>query len=292
MSHYSIKDLEQLSGIKAHTLRIWEQRYNFIKPKRTETNIRFYDDNDLKLILNVSFLNKKGFKISKIASMNEQAIAEQVGKLSETASGYDDHIRSLVVAMLAFDEVRFEKTVNSVILKLGFEKAMMEIIYPFLKHVGILWQTSTVCPSHEHFITNLVRQKLIVAIDGLYIPETKKVKKFMLFLPEGELHELSLLFACFLIKARGFSLIYLGQSLPLEDLFEAFKVYTPDYLFTIITSAPDFENIENYLLSITEKFKVPLLVSGIPVIGKNIEVPSKVILLNRPEDLILYLQSV
>lgn len=290
MSHYSIKDLEQLSGIKAHTLRIWEQRYNLLNPKRTETNIRFYDDKDLKHILNVSLLNKKGFKISKIASMDEKAIQEKVLKLNELNSEYEDYLQALILSMIDFDELRFEKTVNLVILRVGFETAMFHIIYPFLKKVGILWQTGTVCPAHEHFITNLIRQKLIVAIDGQILKETSSNKKFMLFLPEGELHELGLLYASFLIKSRGFNVIYLGQSLPLDDLYEAYKAYRPDYLLTIITSFPDMENLEKYLSEISKRFPIPALISGFQIVETNYNPPPNFEILKTSEELVVFLQ--
>ncbi|MFO7826254.1 MAG: MerR family transcriptional regulator, partial [Cyclobacterium sp.] len=185
MSSYSIKDLEQLSGIKAHTLRVWEQRYNLLKPKRTETNIRFYDDEDLKLILNVALLNDNGFKISKIAKMSLADMKSEVLKLTERSFAYDDQIHSLIITMVELDEERFEKIISTNILKIGFELTMLHIIYPFLSKIGILWQTGSIHPGQEHFISNLVRQKLIVAIDGQMY--TGGGKKFLLFLPEGEL---------------------------------------------------------------------------------------------------------
>ncbi|MEX0883706.1 MAG: MerR family transcriptional regulator, partial [Cyclobacteriaceae bacterium] len=201
MKYYSIKDLEQLSGIKAHTLRIWEQRYKILKPKRTETNIRYYDDDDLKLILNVALLNDNGFKISKIAKLNMEDIKSEILKLTERSFKFDDQIHALIIAMVELDEERFEKIISTNILKIGFELTMINIIYPFLSKIGILWQTGSIHPGQEHFISNLVRQKLIVAIDGQMY--TGGGKKFLLFLPEGELHEISLLFSSYLLKSNG-----------------------------------------------------------------------------------------
>ena len=166
MSRYSIKDLEQLSGIKAHTVRVWEQRYKLLNPKRTETNIRYYDDHDLKLILNVALLNDNGIKISKIAKMSVEEMKAEVLHLTERSFAYDDQIHSLVLAMIEFNEERFEKIIATNILKIGFEQTMLNVIYPFLSKIGILWQTGSIHPGQEHFISNLVRQKLIVAIDG------------------------------------------------------------------------------------------------------------------------------
>src|SRR5210317_1574096 len=166
MSIYSIKDLEYLSGIKAHTLRIWEQRYNFIKPKRTDTNIRYYDDEDLKFVLNVSLLKDHGHKISRICSMPEQDIQLEVNRLMEKKMGFPEQIQSLTLSMLELDEERFEKTLNTNILQIGFERTMMNLVYPFFQRIGILWQTGAIASAQEHFISNLVRQKIIVAIDG------------------------------------------------------------------------------------------------------------------------------
>ena len=210
MSTYSIKDLENLSGIKAHTLRIWEQRYDLIRPKRTDTNIRYYDDDNLKLILNVALLNDNGYKISKIASMDMDEMRAEVMKLTERSLTHDDQIHALTICMIEMDEERFDKVLSTNILKLGFEQSMMNIVYPFMSKIGVLWQTGAINPAHEHFISNLVRQKLIVAIDGQVV--SGDGKKFLLFLPEGELHEISLLFASFLIKSKGNKVFFIGDN--------------------------------------------------------------------------------
>ena len=292
MSSYSIKDLENLSGIKAHTLRIWEQRYSFIHPKRTETNIRYYDDKDLRLILNISLLNKNGIKISKIASMGEGEIEKQVLKLTEKDVNYHDQIQSLTISMVELDEERFEKTISTCILQFGLEQAMVNIIYPFLYRVGILWQTNTVTPAHEHFITNLIRQKLIVAIDGQFQKEKTRNAKFMLFLPEGEYHEISLLFGCYLIKSRGYKVVYMGQSLPLSDLKEAFKLHSPDYLLTIITSTPGPEDVQEYLKKLSQKFKAtPIILSGFQVIENTHTLPPNIQVLKTCEEFIAFLDQ-
>jgi MerR family transcriptional regulator, light-induced transcriptional regulator len=177
LSTYLIKDLEQLSGIKAHTLRIWEQRYNLLSPKRTDTNIRFYDDDDLKLILNVALLNDNGYKISKIAAMDSEVMRSEVMKLTDRTLTHDDQIHALTICMIEMDEDRFDKVLSTNILKLGFEQTMMNIIYPFMSKIGVLWQTGSINPAHEHFISNLVRQKLIVAIDGQVV--SRDGKKFL-----------------------------------------------------------------------------------------------------------------
>ncbi|WP_297336721.1 MerR family transcriptional regulator [Algoriphagus sp.] len=279
MSTYSIKDLEQLSGIKAHTLRIWEQRYSLLCPKRTDTNIRYYDDADLKLILNVALLNDNGFKISKIASMDAEDIKEEVMKLTERSLTHDDQIHALTICMIEMDEERFDKILSSNILKLGFEQTMLNIIYPFMSKIGVLWQTGAINPAQEHFISNLVRQKLIVAIDGQIV--NGGGKKFLLYLPEGELHEISLLFAAYLIKSAGHKVIYLGQSTPNDDLLSVYKLHEPEYLLTIITTSPSSEYAQEYINALSERFSnSTILVTGYQVIGQDLKFPSNVQKLN------------
>jgi DNA-binding transcriptional MerR regulator len=272
VSTYSIKDLEQLSGKKAHTLRIWEQRYNLLQPKRTDTNIRFYDDDDLKLILNVALLNENGVKISKIASMAPNELREEVMRLTERSLTHDDQIHALTICMIEMDEERFDKILSTNILKLGFEQTMLNIIYPFMSKIGLLWQTGAINPAHEHFISNLVRQKLIVAIDGQITQGGGK--KFLLFLPEGELHEISLLFASYLIKSKGHKVIYLGQSTPNDDLLSVFKLHQPDYLLTVITTSPSSEYVQDYVTALSERFtSAQILVTGYQVIGQDLTFP-------------------
>lgn len=291
MSTYSIKELEQLSGIKAHTLRIWEQRYSLLSPKRTDTNIRYYDDDDLKLILNVALLNDNGFKISKIASMTYGEKREEVVKLTERSLTHDDQIHALTICMIEMDEERFDKVLSTNILKLGFEQTMLNIIYPFMSKIGVLWQTGGINPAQEHFISNLVRQKLIVAIDGQIHIEGGK--KFLLYLPEGELHEVSILFASYIIKSQGHRVIYLGQSTPSDDLLSVYKLHEPDYLMTVITTSPSTEYAQDYLDALSERFSnSTILVTGYQVIGQDLVFPENVKCLNYIRDIKEYVESV
>lgn len=275
MSTYSIKDLEQLSGIKAHTLRIWEQRHNLLSPKRTETNIRYYDDDDLKLILNVALLNDNGYKISKIAGMTMEEMKGEVVKLTDKNLTHDDQIHALTICMIEMDEERFDKVLSTNILKIGFEQTMMNIIYPFMSKIGVLWQTGAINPAQEHFISNLVRQKLIVAIDGQVTKSNGK--KFILYLPEGELHEISILFAAFLIKNQGHKVIYLGQNTPSDDLLAVYKLHQPEYLVTVITTSPSAEYVQEYLETLAERFSdTNIIVSGYQIIGQDLKLPKNV----------------
>jgi DNA-binding transcriptional MerR regulator len=284
VSTYSIKDFEQLSGIKAHTLRIWEQRYNLLQPKRTDTNIRYYDDDDLKLILNVALLNDNGVKISKIASMSSIELREEVMKLTDRSLTHDDQIHALTICMIEMDEDRFDKILSTNILKLGFEQTMLNVIYPFMSKIGILWQTGAINPAQEHFMSNLVRQKLIVAIDGQV--QKQGGKKFLLFLPEGELHEISILFASYLIKSKGHKVIYLGQSTPNDDLLSVYKLHQPEYLFTAITSSPSSEYVQDYIHALSERFtSAHILVTGYQVLGQDLSFPANVSQLSYIRDI-------
>lgn len=255
LGKYSIKDLEQITGIKAHTLRIWEKRYHIVSPSRTDSNIRFYNDSDLKKLLNISILNRHGFKISNLAKLCEESLSEKIISLSSIAVDYESQIEGFVLAMIEMDEGKFEKLLNNLIMNLGFEDTFLRVIQPFFEKVGILWQVGTITPSQEHFISNLIRQKLIVAIDGIpFHTENKSPKTFILYLPENELHELGLLFYSYLIQKRGHKVIYLGQSVPFDDLSKVVSIHDANALLTTITTHPFNCDFETYLEKLSLSF--------------------------------------
>lgn len=289
---YSIKDLEHLSGIKAHTLRVWEQRYNFINPDRTDTNIRYYSDDDLKLILNISTLKDNGYKISRIAEMEEDEMNQTVLKITENNLRFPDQINSLTLAMIDLDEDRFEKVISSNVIKYGFEKSMLNIIYPFLSKIGVLWQTGSINPAQEHFVSNLIRQKITVAIDGQFVPADEASSKFLLYLPEGELHELSLMFASYLLKARNHKVIYLGQTLPFEDLQSAYQIHKPEYILTVLTAKLKKTNAKEYTRRLSETFpEARILMSGYQMIGQQVGKYDNVMVYHKMQDLIDFLDQ-
>jgi MerR family transcriptional regulator, light-induced transcriptional regulator len=253
MGKYSIKELEKLSGIKAHTIRIWEKRHRLIDPQRTNTNIRFYSDEDLKKIMNVSLLNSTGIKISRIAEMSLDEMNKKVLELSETKTEALIYIDQLVVAMVDLDEEKFEKILSNIVLKFTFERAIVEIVYPFLEKIGVLWQTQNISPAQEHFISNLIRQKLIVAIDSLPIAP-QHAKRALLFLPENEMHELGLLFYHYIIRKAGHRTYYLGQVVPHRDLVSVYHVHKPDVLVTAIITATTGQTIQNYIKLLATDF--------------------------------------
>jgi DNA-binding transcriptional MerR regulator len=259
---YSINDLERLTGIKAHTLRIWEQRYNILHPKRTSTNIRFYNNSDLKRILNISLLNNHGYKISKIATLSEAEIVREAEKLLSQAGKEDTQIEKLVFCMMDMDAVRFADIFSDCVARFGFEHTMESIIFPFMRHAGNMWQVGTINPAQEHFISNLIRQKLVAAIDA-FEPDKAQSKKAVLFLPYGEYHELALLYCDYLCKSKGFHCIYLGSNVPVEDIQFVFLNYKPDLLITVITANLDDSSLEDYLKTLNAKLPgANLLLSG------------------------------
>lgn len=284
MSVYSIKDLEHLSGIKAHTIRIWEQRYSLFSPQRTDTNIRFYSDEDLKLILNIATLKNNGFKISKIVEMPADLMFEEIRKVSASSQFFEDQINALTVSMIDMNESMFVEVLKQNTNKYGFEKAMMNIIYPFMRKIGILWLTNSINPAQEHFISHLVRQKLIAATDNIEIKEDAPL--FLLFLPEGELHELGILFANFMIRSQGLRTIFFGQSVPLNALEEVYHQLNPKYLMTALTTAPESDKVQGYIDALGSKFKeVDILITGGQVVGQDIQVPENMTVLPKFEDL-------
>ncbi len=263
MTSYSIKELENLSGIKAHTIRIWEKRYNFIVPSRTETNIRYYCDKDLKRLLNIAILNRQGIRISKIAKLSDEDLAERVVNMASDSGDAAHNIEQLVIAMVDMDEVKFDRILSRYIMHEGFENAVIKIIFPFFERIGILWQTGAINPAHEHFVSNLFRQKLMVAIDNIMVTDNQKAKKFILFLPEGEYHELGLLFYNYLIRKSGQIVYYLGTSVPFDDVVETSKMVNPDYFFTTITALLSKDETVKYLKNLSKAFPLQkILVTG------------------------------
>lgn len=285
---YSIKDFEQLSGIKAHTIRTWEIRYGLLKPSRTDTNIRYYDDEQLKRLLNISFLIKNGLKVSKISSMDSKELHDALASFynrQENDQSADDKINNLVVAMIELNEDLFEKVFSSSVHYLGFDNAIRKVVYPFLDKVGMLWTMGNIQPAQEHFISNLIRQKIIVAIDKQSLPKTIN-SKFLLFLPEGEMHEIGLLLANYMIREKGNQTIYLGQNVPLEDVIQVCDSFTPDYIFTYITTPLVEEELKLFFDKLSNSVKKgKVLVSGhLPEI--SFKLPARVKRLTSIKDLV------
>lgn len=264
MGTYSIKDLEKLSGVKAHTIRIWEQRYNLLQPLRSDTNIRSYDDVQLKRLLRLNILYQNGFKISKIADLTEPQITEGIERLLKKDNPESNVIESLTISMIEMDEDRFENVLNDYISQFGFDQLMIKIIYPFLNRIGVLWVTNVIDPAQEHFISNLVRQKIIAAIDELGPCKNRHAKVCISFLNESEMHELGLLYYSYQLKRMGWKVIYLGQMVPKPDLSKAIKSHNPDFLLTSFVNQTEEGWIDQYLEDLLkENEDLEILSSGI-----------------------------
>lgn len=247
-SKFSIKDLENLSGIKAHTIRIWEKRYNLFQPNRTDTNIRCYDLENLQKLLNVTFLYNNGYKISKISQLGEDNIPKVVKNMVAEQRDNGHVLNSFKMSMINFDQALFFKTYNALLKEKSFREIFYEDFIPFLNEVGLLWQTDTITPSHEHFICALIKQKILVNTEKLqFSTPTNASKTFVLYLPDNEIHELGLMFLNYEILSKGYQSIFLGQSIPTFSLKDLVPLYDNIVFVSYFTVQPDKENIMAYL---------------------------------------------
>jgi DNA-binding transcriptional MerR regulator len=297
MSTYYIKDLESLTGIKAHTIRIWEQRYNLVTPKRTGTNIRYYDDDDVKLLLNIALLNKKGLKISKIACLTAAEIHSQALVTCKRRNENDDLINSLILATYKLDEGEINNIIANQIMKEGFENTLVKLAFPYLQRLGDLWVSNALNPALEHFATNIIKKKIQIASEG--VSNSNRSKKFLLFLPPGELHEIGLLFANYIIKKEGFDVLYLGQNTPIDDISSIMGNYQADYILSVFTTCnSSVEPIKFVNEVFTHCPEVKILLAGVKLrteAGQCLNSPKfkdKVVLLNEPCELKQYLEKI
>lgn len=291
MKKYSISDIEGLIGIKAHTIRAWESRYNLVPPKRTPTNIRFYDEEDLKLLLNIVTLNGKGYKISRISKMSKQQISEMVTQFKSDWNNDAVQVLHLSDATLKYDETAFAEILSGCIDEMGLTKTMDLVLFPFMKKVGMLWQTGAIDPSHEHFASNLIRDRIIVEIDKVVKPEKENPKRFLLFLPEVEMHETGLLFARYLLKKCGMDTLYLGQEIPYSDIKKVIVSYKPDYAFIVLTSLNLGKDINKIIGKVMDHVDVPLLVAGSLISEFDILVDDKLTPLKNVCDIVEFLEE-
>jgi DNA-binding transcriptional MerR regulator len=286
MGAYKIKDIEVLTGIKAHTLRIWEKRYGILIPNRTDTHIRTYSDKELAYLLNVSLLNKSGHKISKIAKLENEEISKLVWDINYNSSENSDD--KLILALVELDERLFRDTLAQLIAEHGLEQTFTNFIIPFLDRIGVMWLIGTINPAQEHFITNLIRQKIISEIDKLPIPE-KDTYAVMLYLPEHEWHELSLLFYQFLLRKRGMNTIYLGQSLPYDSLIECIEKLKPDALMTSWLTPVDEVFIVNYFKNLeVHTANITIFVGGAQINNYSDKLPKSLKEIKTYQDLEKY----
>ena len=284
MGEYKIKDIEVLTGIKAHTLRIWEKRYALLIPERTDTHIRTYSDDELTYLLNISLLNKSGYKISKIAQLSEKEVNDLVWNIN-FSNDLDKSGEKLILALIHLNELLFRDTLNDLIKEVGLENTFTNHLIPFLDRIGVMWLVGSITPTQEHFISNLIRQKIISEIDKLPIPDPKK-PPLMLFLPEHEWHELGLLYYQFLLRYKGLNTVYLGQSLPFESALDCIHSLKPKAVITSWLTAVDDEFLVKYFQRLKSELRdIPLYVGGAQVNMKIHLIKDLVVEIKQAKDL-------
>lgn len=254
---FSIKDLENLSGIKAHTIRIWEKRYNILEPLRTDTNIRTYDSANLQKLLNVVLLNNYGYKISRIAEFPVDKISLIVREIVSEKNANNHALNAFKLAMVNFDQNLFVTTYNSLLSEKTFREVFYEVFIPLMNEIGLLWQSGTISPAQEHFISFLIKQKLLINTEKVQILEpTRTDKIFVLYLPENEIHELGLMYLNYEILLNGYKSVYLGESVPVESLMEMKKYFDNIVYISYMTVKPTKDELEDYIDDISEKILV------------------------------------
>ena len=289
---FTIKELETLTGVKAHTIRIWEQRYQFIKPSRTVTNIRSYSNEELKTLLSVALLNKYGYKISKIDGMLPEQRSLEVLSLNNREAVEENIVNELIGCMIDLKAAEFETILNKQIKHYGLTIALTTIIFQFLKRVGILWQTDRINPSHEHIVSNIIRQKIIAAIESLPVG-VKKNSLLVLFLPENEYHEIGLLYVYFLVRQKELQVIYLGANVPLRDVKYVANIKQPSHLYLHMTSMPSRLNFEKFITTLSAENKnCKILISGFVADNIYLKPLKNVYPLKSLPEVLAYLSSI
>lgn len=294
MSIYSIRDLEKLTGVRKHTIRIWEQRYGLIEPRRTATNIRFYTDEDLRHLFNIALLNRNGFKISKLAKLSSAEIAHIVSGISEKNDNPNTQIDKLTLTMLYLDEAEFEQIFASHIQSIGFERTMGELIYPLLENLKALWMTRSISPAHEKFISHLIRRKMLCAIDAIPLKDyTRDSITFFLYLPESESQELTLLYMNYILRQRNHRVIYLGPATSLSDLKDACSTLKPNFVFTMLDAPLSRQSVQHYIDHAAQSVNgAQILLTGAQVFINPLRLPENVRILSGLHDTLQFLDQV
>ena len=283
MTLYSIKDLEYLSGIKAHTIRIWEKRYGLLDPNRTDTNIRSYSDDDVRRLLNVAMLVKNGYKISNVAAYDEDKLQSEVLRINRNFNDPEKNIDQLLFQTVNLNTFGFELLLDKIINESGFTKTIQNVVFPFFERIGILWQTGSIFTAHEHFVSNLIRNRLILETSKFKVHETAKT--VLLFLREGELHELGLLYQNFLATQAGLKCIYLGQSLPFDNLSNLLMANEFDFICTSFIQAIEKPELEQYLANLSLVFtRNRILISGRQIAIHSPKLPANISVIKSSND--------
>jgi DNA-binding transcriptional MerR regulator len=288
---FTIKNLEHLSGIKAHTIRIWEKRYNLFEPQRTDTNIRMYDLENLQKLLNVTLLYNNGYKISKIAQFSPQEVTINVHNLTINKNADDWSIGLFKLAMINFDQRLFTKTFNELLEQYSFREVFKNVFIPLMNELGVLWQTNSISPSHEHFITSLIKQKIHSICEELHTRDIRRNdRRFVLYLPDNEIHELGLLYLQYEVLNNGFQCVFLGQSVPIESLKNLVDIGEPITFVSYFTIEPTQEKIDVYLntfsTEIIENIDCNLWALGYQIQFIKNELPEKIQTFNSIDEVV------
>lgn len=254
MNRFSIRDIENLTGIKAHTLRIWEQRHGLLIPKRTDTNIRYYDGEDLKMALKISLLNHHGYKISRIQRMDNEQIDTLLRETADVGFQFDYLLNNMMEATIDMDSDKLENLLDKYIRKFGIEQTVEQLIFAFMVKIGIMWMSNRVIPAQEHIASNIISRKILLAIEKLPRKMDFTQPKFLLFLPEGEIHEIGLLYVQYHLLKHGKNTIYLGPNAPLSQVELVCKLQKPNYLYTHVTAVSNDFDLENYFTKLSKIF--------------------------------------
>jgi|688.fasta_scaffold16081_4 DNA-binding transcriptional MerR regulator len=261
MADYKIKDLETLTGIKAHTIRIWEKRYNLLEPNRTETNLRSYTDRELQDILLVNLLNQNGYKISKIADLSREERVLRANKI-HAASSPNVGINKLIYALVEMDEQAFDIIIQKLVDEHGIESTFTNFLVPFLERIGVMWLTDSISVAQEHFISMLIRQRLTVEIDKIRYTQDANSKAAVLYLPENEWHDIGLLYYYFVLKKNGWRIYYLGQSTPIEGVKEVCARKNIDLIVSAWVSCFELDYIQNHFKQIRSFYSGKIALGG------------------------------
>jgi DNA-binding transcriptional MerR regulator/DNA-directed RNA polymerase subunit L len=284
MNHFTIKDIENLSGIKAHTLRIWEQRYQLFIPKRKESKHRYYDNEDLKHILRISQLYHNGVKISKIAQLPASSIRSMAMEQYLGKQNADAYIHRLIEASIDFNEERFEELFEQALKQFGLEVTIIDVMYAFLERIGLLWLTDHVIPAQEHFASNIIKRKIISALDALKTKPSPSSGTYVLFTPEGEQHEIPLLLNHYLMKASGKKCIYMGVDVPFDDIDIYVKLKNPKYLYFHAITHLYEQPMDDLLKQLKQKFSQQEIIMSGPLTKEvTLDIQGVTLLRSMPE---------
>ncbi|WP_417865772.1 MerR family transcriptional regulator [Xanthomarina gelatinilytica] len=289
MSVYTMAQIVALTGVKAHTLRKWETRYNFLEPERTDTNIRYYSDKQLKKLMNIGILTRNGYRISKIDKMSDEEIHKHIATTLIESSEEDD-ISALIISALEMDEVTFDSILKEQIVKRGLLQTTTQIIYPFLNQIGVLWGINKVMPAQEHFVSILIKKKMFAAIDALPYPK-EDAPVILMFLTENEHHEIGLLLAYYMARDLGWKVYYLGQNVPTENIQQVIDIVKPNAMLSMFIT-PTQESVKTKLDAILEQTNVPYWVSGNPAVIEDVMEDDRIGFISKPDDLILKLKQI